>query len=237
MKIPSLIAPILSYQTHTPAPPLNRESTAHIQHSVPYIRQIHANMCADACVNMLLAFKGMPHDSELTDNPRGILDGLDSEEIHSMMAHAGLERTYLPEPIGKAYGAADLKNYLEKHGPLICRTSNGITGHIILLTGVDNDRVSCHDPWRGPNTMMSLKDFNNSLDWGEVGGCLMSWKDPAPDPVSASETEPSHWDEACVDSHLQYRQWAASLHAQLNTPGGESSISIVPKPGVFHWPT
>jgi ABC-type bacteriocin/lantibiotic exporter with double-glycine peptidase domain len=75
------------------------------------------------------------------------------------------------------HSSDDLHGYLKDQGPI---WSNGLwfgPGHVIVLTGIDGDKVFFNDPDGGKQKENTVKWFNEKL-FTQWAGCLMS-KDPA----------------------------------------------------------
>ena len=74
------------------------------------------------------------------------------------------------------YSSGYLELLLRNQGPLWCAGKWYGPGHIIVLTGVQGDRVFINDPDGGVKKSHSVGWFNTHLDnWAQ--GCLM-YKDP-----------------------------------------------------------
>jgi hypothetical protein len=134
---------------------------AFARHNVPFIHQRHVNLCGDACINMLLAFKGRPHKPKLGKNPRGVFEGQTTDDVLDQLAAAGLTRFSLALPQNRQWTPETLGEYLQKYGPIICKGSM----HFVLMVGIHEEHVFVHDPWRGANMTKSLDEFNRFLDW------------------------------------------------------------------------
>jgi len=148
--------------------------------NVEFIRQRHINMCGDACFNMLLSYKGKPHEKSLKQNPRGILEGLTSSEMKEKLLGAGLVSPQLQYPQDRKWSAKDLTAIMNEHGPLICMgkaSSFPPVYHFVLVFGADQDSVAYHDPLGGANRRMTLNDFNKFLAWDD-DACVIAADDP-----------------------------------------------------------
>lgn len=139
---------------------------------VPFVHQSHVNLCGDACVQMLLAFRGKQYQAKLDENPRGVFTGIQARDASEMLTNAGVKHFFVDLPPDKQCKAVDLAEYLQLCGPVIC----GGLHHFVLLVGIHEDHVFLHDPWRGPNLTMTLNEFNNFLDWTDRR-CMIA---PAP---------------------------------------------------------
>jgi ABC-type bacteriocin/lantibiotic exporter with double-glycine peptidase domain len=138
-----------------------KKATVYARHNVPFIHQTHVNLCGDACVNMLLAFKGRPYEAKLRNNPRGVLEGQSSNDLSARLKAAGLPHFALAHPESKQWAPTELAEYLQKFGPIICQGSM----HFVLLVGIHENHVFIHDPWRGANMTKTLDEFNRFLYW------------------------------------------------------------------------
>ncbi|MBJ7311923.1 papain-like cysteine protease family protein [Rugamonas sp. CCM 8940] len=154
------------------------QGSAFMHENVPFLHQPHINQCADACMNMLKQFHGKPPD-DLSSNSRGVLEGLDSDQVLAHMAAAGLERAPLMLPFSRHWQPDKLRRALAEHGPVQCSISNtgGLTYHSVLLVGVNEKEVLLHDPWgKGPTTM-PLTEFEGKLDWTDPT-CMLAFELP-----------------------------------------------------------
>lgn len=136
--------------------------------NVEYIPQRHVNMCGDACLNMLLAHKGQPHEKAFKHNPRGILEGLDTDQVKQKLLNAGLVPAMIQRPQNEKWSGKDLASMINEYGPVICsvkmRLGSMRVNHFVVVFGADQANVAYHDPWSGPNKRMSLDDFNKFLN-------------------------------------------------------------------------
>jgi papain like cysteine protease AvrRpt2 len=131
------------------------------RYNVPFIHQRHVNLCGDACINMLLAFKGRPYKAKLNKNPRGVFDGQTSDDVLAELKATGLPRFSLALPQNHQWTPDSLGEYLQRFGPIICKGDM----HFVLLVGIHESHVFIHDPWRGANITKTLAQFNSFLDW------------------------------------------------------------------------
>lgn len=136
--------------------------------TVPFVHQGHVNLCGDACVEMLLAFKGRPYRSELRKNPRGIVEGSSTDDLSERLAAAGVRVYSLPLPHDRRWTPQLLAAFLQKSGPIICQGAM----HFVLLTGIHEGHVFIHDPWRGQNLTYTLDEFNRWLAW--TSDCMLA---------------------------------------------------------------
>lgn len=145
--------------------------------NVKYIHQGHINLCTEACINMMLAFHGKPHQETLDKNPRGMMESQTSWDMVDKLKEAGLRRIRLRLPSNRQWKAVDLAKNLREFGPAICSITNnhGISYHAILLIGVNENEVLYHDPWTREFETMPLSVFNNKLEW-EDNLCIMPFQ-------------------------------------------------------------
>jgi hypothetical protein len=138
---------------------------------VPFAHQQHINLCGDASVNMLLAYY-CKEQNDLTRNPRGIIEGLQSKGIVSQLKQKDINPIRVAWPVPLAVGdklawtTKTLCAALNKYGPIICsgRLPNDIVGHYVVLIGVSEDQAVYHDPWSGPKRTATLEQFNAFVD-------------------------------------------------------------------------
>jgi peptidase C39-like protein len=138
-----------------------KKPKAFARHNVPFIHQRHVNLCGDACINMLLAFKGRQFMAKLRKNPRGVFDGQTTDDVLAQLRAAGLPVFSLALPQDHQWTPDILGEYLQKFGPIICKGSM----HFVLLVGIHEEHVCIHDPWRGANMTKTLDELNRFLDW------------------------------------------------------------------------
>lgn len=146
-----------------------------VQLNVPFVHQNHINMCGDASVNMALKSHGKDFDAPVKEsvghggdvrlrrNPRGVLEGLTTDDVIDRLKAKGLEPISLDPSSTRNITAAELKGWLNEHGPLIIKGPS----HFMIITGVDGNSVFYHDPWRGKNMRMSLDALNHGLEWND----------------------------------------------------------------------
>jgi hypothetical protein len=91
-------------------------------------------------------------------------------DLHEFAANENLSKISLPE--SRKFSHADLGKLLQQHGPVMFGWKTPAGGlHNSVLVGVsqDNGYVYFHDPSRGfgPNSKMTLDEFNERLLWDE----------------------------------------------------------------------
>ena len=135
------------------------------KHDVEFMHQTHVNLCGDSCVNMVLKYKGKAHGN-MNKNPRGAFTGINTDDVKDRLRQGGLTPLRVaPDGEGAtSYTAARIGQYLKQFGPIIATRPM----HFVLIIGIDGDRIFYHDPWRGPNLIQTLKQFNRSLEWGDI---------------------------------------------------------------------
>lgn len=181
MRLTGLFATVCNFSsrdTSTPealiSPPSGDRPANHaLCKNVEFIHQQHVNMCGDACVNMLFAYKGKAYERMFKRNPRGVLEGLDTQQVKDKLMEAELLPVPIPYPENRKWPAQQLASLIIAYGPLICAGKR----HFILVFGADQNKVVYHDPWRGPNKQMSLDDFNRFLRWSD-DHCIIAADDP-----------------------------------------------------------
>jgi len=152
---------------------------------VEYIHQQHVNMCGDACLNMLLAYKGKSHEKIFHHNPRGIFEGIDTDEMKLKVLEAGLIPRPIKHPENRKWAAKELSSYINDYGPIICQGKR----HFVLVFGANQESIIFHDPWHGPNKLMSLEDFNKFLRW-ENDDCIVVGEDVASEQIEVTRSTP-----------------------------------------------
>lgn len=160
-----------------------------IEVPVEDIRQQKTNACGDACVNVLLAYHGLPHASFGTNNNRWTT-GVDTRTLSQELRKHNLRAVMLRPTERNTISSADLSRWLHKHGPLICETPD----HFIVVNGIKGDRVSIHCPLLGKRTG-SVAALNRYLDWS----------DPRTPPIMATARMPNNLvgDPAASTSSVQ----------------------------------
>jgi ABC-type bacteriocin/lantibiotic exporter with double-glycine peptidase domain len=129
--------------------------------AVPYVRQRHANMCGDACVQMLSLYYGWGINIEMTTNPRGVVDGL---ELEGSAYASRFER------VRGLTTAAGFEDALKRYGPLMCSGVYammgmlGDQGHWVVVKGADSTNFYLHDPWHGANVQRDKDWFIDRLE-------------------------------------------------------------------------
>ena len=139
----------------------SRMQTDGYGYDVPYIKQKHANMCGEACVEMLSQYYGWGFNINMGSNPRGMAEGLDGAD---MLGAYGTKLT-----VGYAQGAYFIEDLLKRRGPIICSGEFahmgilGDSGHWIVVKGADGGNFWTHDPWHGANVKVAKTTFENAL--------------------------------------------------------------------------
>ena len=129
---------------------------------VPFIKQKHANMCGDACIEMLSQHFGWGVNINLGSNPRGMTDGLDGNGV---LAICGTRTCQ-----GFASDAQALEGLLKRRGPIVCAGAfahMGLLGdqdHWILIKGADAGHFWTHDPWHGANVKIGKTQLYAALN-------------------------------------------------------------------------
>lgn len=76
-------------------------------------------------------------------------------------------------PLQAIWNNGDLALALRRHGPLWCAGYWFGPGHVIVLTGIDGDRIEFNDPDGGVAKTGAVNWFNTKLANG-IPGCLMT---------------------------------------------------------------
>ena len=74
------------------------------------------------------------------------------------------------------YDADDLEYLLRKYGPIWCAGTWYGFGHVIVLTGIDGQKVNLNDPDGGVKKHGTVSWFNDKM-MNHIDGCFM-YKDP-----------------------------------------------------------
>lgn len=142
--------------------------------NVPLVAQQSSYTCWQAAAQMLWWY------SQGITRRQGPMYSLNQEKAISPAQFVMLaERVGLKKiKIGKfdALTAQDLEGYLTKYGPIWCAGFWFGVGHIIVLTGVENNNIYFNDPDGGVKKMRTVAWFNSKLS-KNVDGCMM-YKDP-----------------------------------------------------------
>lgn len=141
------------------------QQTSGYRWAVPYVRQRHANMCGNACVQMLSQYYGWGIAINMKSNPRGAMEGFEVDTSTYAARFAKLLRVLRVD---------EFENHLRRYGPLMCAGDfaamgiMGTQGHWVVVKGADNDNFWIHDPWHGSNIPRSKVWFIGRLDRDEV---------------------------------------------------------------------
>ncbi len=164
MKVPMFIAKkVLGRSNYSKT----RIQTDGYGYEVPFIKQKHANMCGDACLEMLSQYMGWGLNINLGTNPRGAFDGLDGSDVLTTYGTRVCQ--------GYANNAQQLEGLLKRRGPIMCAGTFahmgviGVQGHWILIKGADASHFWTHDPWHGANVKLSKAQLYADLDGNPLG--------------------------------------------------------------------
>jgi predicted double-glycine peptidase len=130
---------------------------------VPFVQQTHVNMCGDASVRMLVAYHKNQPPAPIGENPRGALEGQTTDDVAAQIQAAGLTPMSLALPADRKWTGPALAQLLRAMGPVACAGSM----HFVVLTGVHENNVFLHDPWRGRNLPKTVDEFNRFLNWSD----------------------------------------------------------------------
>lgn len=161
MKVPMCVAKSMFGRGDYDKTRVQPASAGKFSYPIPFQKQVHANMCGDACVHMMGQFHGFPVNINMRDNPRGAFSGLDENDI---------TQSYPLHVRATPNSAAGLRQMLSTHGPLMCSGAYcrmgvlGDQGHWVVLKGYDQQSFYIHDPWHGPNTPWDQTSFVNALE-------------------------------------------------------------------------
>jgi ABC-type bacteriocin/lantibiotic exporter with double-glycine peptidase domain len=133
---------------------------------VPLVRQEKRSTCWYAAVCMLAYYRkpgprlGLPDVWEADE-------GIGSGDLRRLAETEGLKPILCP---ARDLTANHLETFLRNFGPLWCLGRWDGLHHVVVLTGVDGDRVYLNDP-AGRARVQALAWFNDRLD--RVPGCLL----------------------------------------------------------------
>lgn len=146
-------------------------------YSVPMVAQRSSNTCWDAAAWMIWQYwqsvsgRQGPMYSLLAQYSAN--KAISVPEWIQLAQNVGMKA--IPGPIG-VLDAKDIEEWLIKYGPLWCAGPWYGLGHIVVLTGVDEDYVYLNDPDRGVKKQHDIAWFNSRL-WKNYPGCVL-YKDP-----------------------------------------------------------
>lgn len=169
-----LIKALFYQHTETTATRANTTAAGAIFYDVGYCKQEHANMCTDACDNMLAHFAGKPIAS-MTKNPRKALE-------------PGTPK--LKRYQAAACNISDFQNILREKGPFMLGIPlrYGIS-HAIVVTGFSNNKIIYHDPLTKSNQLLSLDELQR-INGGQENVGILTLKDFPKDKLKPSNTLP-----------------------------------------------
>lgn len=141
-----------------------------IQLAVPVVAQNRPFECwyAAACMVAYYFYPG-PRLGVPTVWERSDQSGISPREFVQLAENEGLRMVMLP-PV--AWTAADLERLLRVCGPIWCAGYWYGSGHVIVLTGVDDANVHFNDPSGGRKRSGSIEWFNARLARA-VRGCML----------------------------------------------------------------
>lgn len=158
--LPGLPADYGTNPEYVPGNPYNEAEPFKRHDDVAFQHQKFVNMCGEACMLMLLDYRGHPHTINMNVNPRGPVEGIDGVDALVANNHL-LTIGHFPGEITNK----KIARVLIDHGPFICSGSYARVigpirfGHFILVTGVWGDEVFFHDPWHGANRRKPIDWF------------------------------------------------------------------------------
>ena len=139
-----------------------------VEYDVPYFSQVHLNTCGETSLGMLLAYHKLPATFDIGNNPRGIVEGAELNDllIDYCFALPNIRTGTFPVEITRK----TLLGILKERGPIVCTGEfchflGGRFSHFILLRGVYGQQVIIHDPWHGENRYKNIDTwFSQHLD-------------------------------------------------------------------------
>ncbi len=144
---------------------------------VPTVAQTSSNTCWHASASMLWLYSQSVTGRQ---GPMNTLAGKWSANQPVMMSDfiglatkVGL-KAVRPRPA--AYDSRNLEQLLRRYGPIWCAGFWYGPGHIIVLTGVNGDKVNLNDPGNGMKKSGTVSWFNTKIA-NNLDGCMM-YKDP-----------------------------------------------------------
>lgn len=149
-----------------------------IRLDVPLVAQEKKNCCWHTSAYMIWLYwqqngKGAgPMNTVANKYAMADTTGIYPTEFITLAQKVGLYKL----PVKSRHSADDLGKYLEAGGPVWCAGYWVKAGHVIVLTGVEDDKVYYNDPDLGVRKEGTVKWFNEKLA-SQLAGCLMV-KDP-----------------------------------------------------------
>jgi hypothetical protein len=149
-----------------------------IQFDVPLVAQEKSNCCWHTSAYMVWLYwqqNGKGAGPMNTVAPKyAVADtvGIYPQEFITLAQKVGLYKL----PVKNYHSADDLHSYLSAGGPVWCAGFWFGPGHVIVLSGVNNETVYFNDPDRGVKKEGTVKWFNEKLA-SQLQGSLMV-KDP-----------------------------------------------------------
>ncbi|QSH40399.1 papain-like cysteine protease family protein [Lentisphaerota bacterium ZTH] len=152
----------------------HNEKNEDINFEVPFVFQGHVNLCYDACLYMMKLFverNKYRHNLEsdliripsqlksyrIRNNPRGILEGLNTDIAPARGKELGLEL------MGGNMPKRNFRNKvyfnLTMHGPFMMF----YPVHGVLIKGIVGDKIITHDSWHGGNLVWTEEVFRSKI--------------------------------------------------------------------------
>ena len=132
---------------------------------VPLVKQARTNSCWNGAASMIWLYSqsktGRQGPMNTLHDRFAITDkhGLPLSMVYKLGEKVGLKSL----PMKKVHAQADLYGYLRKHGPIWAAGTFGGGGHVIVLTGVDDNYVYFNDPWEPMKKKKTIAWFNQHL--------------------------------------------------------------------------
>jgi len=145
--------------------------------NVPVVAQTSNMTCWHASASMIWYYwqsiTGRQGPMNTLANKWSANQPVNVDDFVSLAKKVGLKPV---DPRPGSYDGKTLQKLLQRHGPLWCAGHWYGPGHIIVLTGINNNTVFLNDPGGGQRKTGSVAWFNQKLN-NEIAGCLM-FKDP-----------------------------------------------------------
>jgi len=150
---------------------------------VPYFKQDTVYTCGPSALQMVLAYYGMRQsETKLAEQLK--TNSLQGTSIKDMLEVARQYDFYVymnnDATLGEiaylitAFRAPSIIRYLEKQNN---------EDHYAVVVGVSDHEVILNDPWQGPNTRLTRKEFEKRWTCNELGVCSKWLMAVTPEPL------------------------------------------------------
>lgn len=145
-----------------------------IRLQVPLVAQEKNNCCWHTAAFMIWLYwrdhtgRSGPMNTLRSNYDAADTDGLGPHMFATLAKTVGLQEL----PVKNQHVEADLYGYLQNHGPVWSAGYWFGPGHVIVLTGIDSNKVYFNDPDQGVAKEATVKWFNEKLA-SQIPGCLM----------------------------------------------------------------